>query len=247
MLELALAAGLFMGGPDHQLTCESTQVYTAADLKNGDHINMDIVQDGKKFQVNAYVDLNVPSGWKNLGVRLSDGTSRPLSKDEVQSGVLNFEYAKLLKGDKDFTVEWVQYNSEYFNKDRNPDEFLHCKLEPEAPPVPEKPADIVTVKKVKEVQPPQCVEGKEVTVTKWREETTTVTHEYDEATNTWIEGASTTEVTKEWETTKKSHKKCDDEPLPDTGFKDVALGGFAALLFGGGAVALYASRKRQAE
>jgi hypothetical protein len=115
------------------LTCDVATLYKSSPLTNGDHINMDVVIDGLKQQVNAYVDL-----WQAGGPtpQLSDYvlTVTPKSGGQfkvsipqanVDSGILSFEYSSGWTGS--WTVEWVQYNSSYFNQDRNSATFLYCQ------------------------------------------------------------------------------------------------------------------------
>jgi hypothetical protein len=243
MLDLVLAAGLFMGGPQHQLTCDVADFNTGRQLTNGDHINMDIVQNGQKFQVNAYVDRNISGGFDTLGVRFSDGTSKPLTQAEVESGVLTFEYANFMPSSADYTVEWVQYNSSYFNQDRNPDNFLDCAGE--VPPVvieqPEQPDDIIVEEILEERGTPQCVEGVTNTPVFFTKQVTTITHEYDETTNEWVEGEPIVEIVDEW----SSEEVGSDCELPDTGAEGWALGLGALGLLVAGIAAKVTSRKAQ--
>jgi hypothetical protein len=115
------------------LTCDAATLYKGSPLSNGDHVNMDVVIDGVKQQVNAYVDL-----WQTGGPtpKLSDYvlTITPKSGPQfkvsipqanIDSGILAFEYSSGWTGS--WTVEWVQYNSSYFNQDRNSAKFLHCQ------------------------------------------------------------------------------------------------------------------------
>ncbi len=115
------------------LTCDVATLYKGSPLSNGDHVNMDVVIDGTKQQVNAYVDL-----WEAGGPtpKLSDYvlTITPKSgaqfkvsipQANIDSGILAFEYSSGWTGS--WTVEWVQYNSSYFNQDRNAGSFLHCQ------------------------------------------------------------------------------------------------------------------------
>lgn len=120
---------------NNNLTCTTATLEPHRALMNGDHINMDIVQNGKKFQVNAYVDRNIAGGYDTLGIRFKNAEGKestaPLTKEEVESGLLNFDYSKFLSGP--FTVEWVQFNSTYFNQDRKPEKFLECGTTPPTP------------------------------------------------------------------------------------------------------------------
>jgi LPXTG-motif cell wall-anchored protein len=114
----------------NDLNCEVATNYTGRALTNGDHINMDIVQDGKKFQVNAQVDRRQsqdPASESGLVLRVNapgGPYTLPITNAQRDAGTLSFSYASYLKGS--FTVEWVQFNSTYFNKDRDKTRFLVC-------------------------------------------------------------------------------------------------------------------------
>ncbi|HHY55971.1 MAG TPA: hypothetical protein GYA08_11095, partial [Chloroflexi bacterium] len=80
------------GAPTPKLTCDLIAVDYHRPLTNGDHINMTIKSGANEFQVNAYVDLNIAGGYNGLGVRFSDGATRPLTQAEVASGVIEWAY-----------------------------------------------------------------------------------------------------------------------------------------------------------
>lgn len=115
------------------LTCDTATLYKTSPLTNGDHVNMDVVIDGVKQQVNAYVDLWQTGGptpkLSNyvLTITPKSGAQFKVSipQANVDSGILAFEYSSGWTGS--WTVEWVQYNSSYFNQDRNAGNFLHCQ------------------------------------------------------------------------------------------------------------------------
>jgi LPXTG-motif cell wall-anchored protein len=229
---LSLTAGLFMGGPDHQLTCDVADFHTGRTLTNGDHINMDVVQGDRKFQVNAYVDRNIQGGHDTLGVRFSDGTSKPLTQAEVESGVLVFQYSNLL-ADSPYTVEWVQYNSSYFNQDRDSDKFLDCAGE--VPPViiepPVQPDDIIVEEILESRGETECIAGVHKTPVFFTKQLTTIVFEYDETTNEWVEGEPIVEIVDEW----SSEEVGSDCELPDTGAEGLIVGALAAaVLIGAG-------------
>lgn len=213
MLELALAVPLFMGGPDHTLTCDTTEFSVGRALENGDHINMDIAQGDKKFQVNAYVDRNIPGGYDTLGLRFSDGTSRPLAQEEVVAGVIEFQYGDLIEGD--YTVEWVQYNSTYFNQDRDSEKFVDCTTVP----VYEEWTE-VTIEE--ERLDPVCVDEEVRQVVFFKEITTTY------STDPAVHPVS--EVTREWSEEDVILGEC----LADTGWGHGALAVGAIILVGAG-------------
>lgn len=115
------------------LTCDVATLYKGSPLSNGDHVNMDVVINGTKQQVNAYVDLWQTGGptpkLSNfvLTITPKSGAQFKVSipQSNVDSGILAFEYSSGWTGS--WTVEWVQYNSSYFNQDRNSANFLHCQ------------------------------------------------------------------------------------------------------------------------
>jgi hypothetical protein len=80
------------GAPEPTLTCERIIVNYHRPLTNGDHINMTIRSAAGEFQVNAYVDLNIAGGYNGMGLRFSDGSTRPLTQAEIQAGVIDWAY-----------------------------------------------------------------------------------------------------------------------------------------------------------
>lgn len=126
-----------VSGPSYENNCAVWTFYPGQKLKNGDHINMDIVINGVKKQANAYVDQNIPGGFNGLGLRINTWNGSqvtvPLTEAEVNTGTLTFNYASYLPEDERFVVEWVQMNSTYFNQDRDPSKFFVCGDEPTTP------------------------------------------------------------------------------------------------------------------
>lgn len=116
--------------PTNDLTCDVATNYTGRALTNGDHINMDIVQNGQKFQVNAQIDIRQaqdPVSQSGLVVRVNapgGPYTLPLTNAQRDSGVFAFTYSTYLSDA--FTVEWVQFNSTYFNQNRDQTRFLVC-------------------------------------------------------------------------------------------------------------------------
>lgn len=115
----------------NDLDCVTATNYPGRALTNGDHINMDVVQDGKKFQINAQIDRRQsqdPRSESGLVVRVNaPGFSNivlPITNAQRDSGIFEFEYSTYLTGS--WTIEWVQFNSTYFNQDRNSAKFLIC-------------------------------------------------------------------------------------------------------------------------
>ncbi|MBX9472070.1 hypothetical protein [Microcella sp.] len=116
--------------PGNDLDCVTATNFQGRALTNGDHINMDIVQGGSKFQINAQIDIRQsqdPASESGLVVRVNapgGPYTLPLSNAERDSGVFAFSYSTYLTGQ--WTVEWVQFNSTYFNQDRSSGAFLIC-------------------------------------------------------------------------------------------------------------------------
>lgn len=116
--------------PTNDLTCDVATNYTGRALSNGDHINMDIVQNGQKFQVNAQIDIRQaqdPVSESGLVVRVNapgGPYTLPLSTAQREAGTFAFTYSTYLSDA--FTVEWVQFNSTYFNQNRDQARFLVC-------------------------------------------------------------------------------------------------------------------------
>jgi len=93
--------------PKQHLTCEAITVDYKRPLVNGDHINLQFDPGAK--QVNAYVDRNIQDGYDTLGIRFSDGTTQPLTKEQVNSGKISWDYSKKIGLDW-FKVTFVQTN-----------------------------------------------------------------------------------------------------------------------------------------
>lgn len=116
--------------PGNDLDCDTATNFQGRALTNGDHINMDIVQNGTAFQVNAQIDIRQaqdPESESGLVVRVNapgGPYTLPLSNEQRDSGVFTFEYSTYLTGQ--WTVEWVQFNSTYFNQNRDSTQFLYC-------------------------------------------------------------------------------------------------------------------------
>lgn len=115
----------------NDLDCVTATNYPGRALTNGDHINMDVVKDGQKFQINAQIDIRQsqdPPSESGLVVRVNaPGFSNivlPITNAQKASGIFEFEYSNYVT--EYWTVEWVQFNSTYFNQDRDSAKFLHC-------------------------------------------------------------------------------------------------------------------------
>ena len=116
--------------PTNDLTCDVATNYPGRALTNGDHINMRVIQNGAQVPVSAYVDIRQsqdPASESGLVVRVTapgGPYTLPLSNAQRDSGTFAFSYATYLTGA--FTVEWVQFNTTYFNKDGDRTQFLVC-------------------------------------------------------------------------------------------------------------------------
>ena len=209
----ALVAALFVGltalpaaANYTGIDCTTAYLDPHRPLVNGDHINIDVVQGNSKFQVNAYVDRNIPGGWETFGLRLKTPGGEvtvPLTESEVKDP-LRFNYGKYLSGA--FTVEWAQFNEgPYFNPTRDPAKFLTCG---EPPVVPEKPADKSGTEP--RTLPPVCVEPADGTATvEHQERTWTQTHNLVD--NKWVLGEK---VYSDWKTVKTDTVDSEDcEPV----------------------------------
>ncbi len=112
------------------VNCVDATLKPGRALTNGDHINMDIVLNGERRQVNAQVDIRQshdPASESGLVVRVNAPGGPyvlPLTNAQKSSGVLTFTYSTYLTGQ--WVVEWVQFNNMYFNQDRNAAKFFTC-------------------------------------------------------------------------------------------------------------------------
>lgn len=130
-LEANALTGTWIPCAGTDLTCDAATLYKGSPLSNGDHINMDVTRNGgETFQVNAYVDIRQaqdPASESGLVVRLKLTTGEvtlPLTNAQKTSGILELEYSESWTGT--WTVQWVQYNSSYFNQNRDQTKFLFC-------------------------------------------------------------------------------------------------------------------------
>lgn len=112
------------------LTCDIATNHVGRPLSNGVHINMNLTQAGRPLTLSAYIDLRQqqdPPSESGLVVRVStpDGPETlPLSIADRDSGSFVFRYSVYLESS--FTVDWVQFNSTYFNKERRASDVLVC-------------------------------------------------------------------------------------------------------------------------
>ena len=151
----AALTGTWVPCASTDLTCDVATLSTGRALTNGDHINMDVTRNGgSTFQVNAYVDkaqAQDPASESGLVLRVKLDTGNtviPLTTAQVTSGILAFEFSKTWTGT--WQIQWVQYNSSYFNQNRDQTKFKNCQRD-----IP------VTIAAVPTSQDPTCsVDGK---------------------------------------------------------------------------------------
>lgn len=114
----------------NKLDCVTATNYPGRALTNGDHINMEIVRGGTTSQINAQIDIRQsqdPVSESGLVVRVNapgGPYTLPITNDQKNSGVFAFTYSTYLTGS--WTVTWVQFNSTYFNQNRDTTKFLTC-------------------------------------------------------------------------------------------------------------------------
>lgn len=104
------------GTPTDTVDCVAATVYTGEALTNGDHINMEVTQDGVKFQTNAQIDIRQaqdPASESGLVIRIHQKSgpdiTLPITNAQKASGVFTFTYSTYLTGV--WTVNWVQFDT----------------------------------------------------------------------------------------------------------------------------------------
>ena len=120
--------------PEMIVDCVEISYETGRPLNGADHINVDVVYNGVRGQINLEINENQaqdPTSTSGFHAFLKfadtfgiDDVKVPISQEELDSGVLRFEYGQYFTGT--WTIEWVQFNSTYFNQDRNELEFVTC-------------------------------------------------------------------------------------------------------------------------
>jgi len=120
--------------PEMIVDCVEISYETGRPLNGADHINVDVVYNGVRGQINLEINENQaqdPSSTSGFHAYLKfaaafgiDDVKIPISQEELDSGLLIFEYGQYFTGT--WTIEWVQFNSTYFNQDRNQLEFVTC-------------------------------------------------------------------------------------------------------------------------
>jgi hypothetical protein len=104
------------GTPKDSVDCVAATVYTGEALTNGDHINMEVTQDGVKFQTNAQIDIRQsydPASESGLVIRIHQKVGKditlPITNAQKASGIFTFTYSSYLTGI--WTVNWVQFDT----------------------------------------------------------------------------------------------------------------------------------------
>lgn len=119
----------------NSVDCTAATIYTGTALANHDHINMNVSQNGgPTFQLNAAVDIKQSpqddgvTSESNLVLRIHQKTGPDitlgLTNAQVASGSFAFTYSAYLTGK--WTVQWVQFNSSYFNQDNTSINYIQC-------------------------------------------------------------------------------------------------------------------------
>lgn len=120
---------------DLDLECGTATAILDAALANGNHINMEVLINGVKKTLSAYVDQNVPggwsgAGWNQAGLRFTDingvKTSQPLTQQQILSGKFTFNYGDFIGGATTYSVIWVQMETVHFNDTKVVSGYLDC-------------------------------------------------------------------------------------------------------------------------
>ena len=120
---------------DLDLVCGTATAILDAALANGNHINMEVLINGVKKTLNAYVDQNVPGGWSGpgwnqAGLRITDingaQTAVPLTQQQILSGKFTFNYGDFIGGATTYSVVWVQMETIHFNDTKVVSGYLDC-------------------------------------------------------------------------------------------------------------------------
>jgi len=108
-------------------------------LSGEDHINVDIVLNGVKGQINVEVNESQsqnPDGgsgyyllFKFPVTSVSPNTFVPdieigLTQEEFDSGIVTFPYSEYLTGE--WQIQRIQFNNLYFNDSNDPDNYIDC-------------------------------------------------------------------------------------------------------------------------
>ncbi|WP_439564825.1 hypothetical protein [Microcella sp.] len=107
--------------------CTSIEFLVGRALNGSDHINVDIVYNGTRGQINVEINEVQPANgdpastsglyalYKFDAIGLPN-VKLPISAADAAAGRIVFVYSTYLTGE--WTIEWIQFNSTYFNKDR---------------------------------------------------------------------------------------------------------------------------------
>lgn len=115
--------------------CTTIEFLVGRALNGSDHINVDIVYNGTRGQINVEINEVQPANgdpastsglyalYKFDAIGLPN-VKLPISAADAAAGRIVFVYSTYLTGE--WTIEWIQFNSTYFNKDRIRSEFIVC-------------------------------------------------------------------------------------------------------------------------
>jgi len=122
--------------PTMIVDCAEISYETQRPLNGADHINVDVVYNGERGQINLEINENQsgngdPASTSGFHAFLKfadsfgiDNVKVPISQEELDSGILRFDYGSYFDGS--WTIEWVQFNSTYFNQTRDELKFVVC-------------------------------------------------------------------------------------------------------------------------
>ncbi|MER3390363.1 MAG: hypothetical protein RJQ01_10040 [Microcella sp.] len=122
--------------PTMIVDCVEISYETQRPLNGADHINVDVVYNGVRGQINLEINENQlangdPDSTSGFHAFLKfapafgiESVKVPISQEQLNSGLLIFEYGPYFTGT--WTIEWVQFNSTYFNQDRDENRFVTC-------------------------------------------------------------------------------------------------------------------------
>ena len=115
--------------------CTTIEFLVGRALNGSDHINVDIVYNGKRGQINVEInEVQTANGdpastsglyalYKFDAIGLPN-VKVPISAADAAAGRIVFAYSTYLTGQ--WTIEWIQFNSTYFNKERVSANFVVC-------------------------------------------------------------------------------------------------------------------------
>ncbi|MFN4002541.1 hypothetical protein [Microcella sp.] len=115
--------------------CTTIEFLVGRALNGSDHINVDIVYNGTRGQINVEINEVQPANgdpasssglyalYKFDAIGLAN-VKVPISAADAAAGRIVFAYSTYLTGQ--WTIEWIQFNSTYFNKERVTANFVVC-------------------------------------------------------------------------------------------------------------------------